>query len=196
MPLKSRLGRVSKTMTTKLVPVGSRCDIFERYRETPIADLLAFHNLGTPYRHYTRPQLLVGMCMDHRKRLRIPQNFAFVLRSAGANFRGLEFQISFAIAVGGVRVVCLVGHNECGMVGLALQRESFVDGLMENAGWRRDAAEKHFDALAGRFEIGDAAEFVLSEAERLRRQYPAVLVAPLLYSVGDGVLCQIESACG
>jgi carbonic anhydrase len=183
-------------MTTKLVPVGSRCDVFEKYRETPIADLLAFHNLGAPYRHYTRPQLLVGMCMDHRLRLRIPHNSAFVLRAGGANFRGLEFQISFAIAVGGVRAVCLIGHDECGMVGLALQRESFVEGLMENAGWRREAAEKHFDALADRFEIADAAEFVLSEAERLRRQYPAVLVAPLLYSVGDGVLNQIESACG
>ncbi len=183
-------------MTTKLVPVASRCDIFDKYRETPIADLLAFHNLGTPYRHYTRPRLLVGMCMDHRQRLRIPLNFAYVLRTGGANFRGLEFQISFAIAVGGVRAICLIGHDECAMVGLASQRESFVEGLMENAGWRREAAEKHFDALASRFEIGDAAEFVLSEAKRLRRQYPELLVAPLLYNVGDGVLYQVESTCG
>ncbi len=182
-------------MTTKLVPVGSRCDVFEKYRETPIADLLAFHNLGAPYRQYTRPQLLVGMCMDHRQRLRVPLNFAYVLRTGGANFRGLEFQISFAIAVGGVRAVCLIGHDECGMAGLASQRESFVEGLMENAGWHREAAEKHFDALASRFEIGDAAEFVRSETDRLRRQYPEVLVAPLLYSVADGTLYQVESAC-
>lgn len=182
-------------MTTKLVPVGSRCDVLEEYRETPIADLLAFHNLGVPYRHYTRAQLLVGMCMDHRLRLRVPLNFAYVLRTGGANFRGLEFQISFAIAVGGVRAVCLIGHDECGMAGLALRRESFVEGLMENAGWGRAAAENHFDALADRFEITDAAKFVLSEAERLRRQYPAVLVAPLLCSLGDGALSQIENAC-
>ena len=182
-------------MTTKLVPVGSRCDIFEEYRETPIADLLAFHNLGVPHRHYTRAQLLVGMCMDHRLRLRVPRNFAYVLRTGGANFRGLEFQISFAIAVGGVRAVCLIGHDECGMAGLASRRESFVEGLMENAGWQREAAEKHFDALAARFETSDSAEFVLSEAERLRRQYPEMLVAPLLYSLGDGALNQIENAC-
>ena len=181
-------------MATRLVPAGSLCDVLEEYRETPIADLLAFHNLGAPYRIYTRPQLLVGMCMDSRLRLRFPLNFAYVLRTGGANFRGLEFQISFAIAVGGVRAICLVGHDQCGMVGLSSQREPFVDGLMENAGWRREAAEKHFDALAGRFEIGDAAEFVLSEAERLRRQYPEVPVGPLLHSMGDGALHQITSA--
>jgi carbonic anhydrase len=133
--------------------------------------------------------------MDHRQRLRVPLNFAYVLRTGGANFRGLEFQISFAIAVGGVRAVCLIGHDECGMAGLASQRESFVEGLMENAGWHREAAEKHFDALASRFEIGDAAEFVRSETDRLGRQYPEVLVAPLLYSVADGTLYQVESAC-
>jgi carbonic anhydrase len=186
---------MNKTVTTKLVPVRSRYDVCEQYRETPVADLLAFHNLGASYRRYTRAQLLIGMCMDHRLRLRAPPNFAYVLRTGGANFRGLEFQISFAIAVGGVRAVCLIGHDECGMAGLALQRESFVEGLMENAGWRREAAEKHFNALADRFEIAYAAEFALSEAERLRRQYPAVLIAPLLYSVSDGTLSQIENAC-
>lgn len=182
-------------MTTKHVPVGSRCDVLEKYRETPIADLLAFHNLGAPYRHYTQPQLLVGMCMDPRLRLRVPLNFAYVLRTGGANLQGLEFQISYAIAVAGVRAVCLVGHEQCGMVGLSELRESFVVGLMENAGWRREAAEKHFDALAARFEISDSAEFVLLEAERLRRQYPEVLIAPLLYSLRDGTLGQIENAC-
>ncbi len=109
--------------------------------------------------------------------------------------QGLEFQISFAIAVGGVRAVCLVGHDQCGMVDVSELRGSFVVGLMENAGWRREAAENHFDALAARFEISNSAEFVLSEAERLRRQYPAVLIAPLLYSLTDGTLNQIESAC-
>ena len=182
-------------MTTKHVPVGSRCDVLEEYRETPIEDLLAFHNLGASYRHYTSPQLLIGMCMDHRLRLRVPINFAYVLRTGGANVQGLEFQISFAIAVGGVRAVCLVGHDQCGMVDVSELRGSFVVGLMENAGWRREAAEKHFDALAARFEISNSAEFVLSEAERLRRQYPAVLIAPLLYSLTDGTLNQIESAC-
>ena len=31
-------------MATRLVPAGSRCGVLEEYRETPIADLLAFHN--------------------------------------------------------------------------------------------------------------------------------------------------------
>ena len=33
------------------------------------------------------PRLLIGMCMDSRKSLRIPNDFAFVLRTAGANMR-------------------------------------------------------------------------------------------------------------
>jgi carbonic anhydrase len=66
---------------------------------------------------------------------------------------------------------------------------------MENAGWRREAAEKHFDALVDRFEIGDPAKFVLSEAKRLRRQYPGLLVAPLVYRMENGSLYQIPSAC-
>ncbi len=51
--------------------------------------------------------------MDHRNRLRIPENFAYIMRSGGADFRGLEFQISFAIGVGGVRVIALIGHDHC-----------------------------------------------------------------------------------
>ena len=182
-------------MTYKLLLVRSQWDILQVHRGTPIADLLAHHNLGTPYRHYTQPQLLVGMCMDHRNRLRIPPNFAYVLRAGGANFRGLEFQISYAVAVGGVRAICLIGHDQCGMVGLESQRETFVEGLIENAGWSREAAERHFDALAPRFEIGDATEFVQSETKRLSRQYPEVLVASLMYSVGDTMLYQIEEGC-
>jgi carbonic anhydrase len=34
-------------------------------------------------------------------------------------------------------------------------------------------------------------EFVLSEAQRLRERYPRVMVAPLFYQVGEGLLQQI-----
>jgi carbonic anhydrase len=40
--------------------------------------------------------------MDHRERLRIPKNFAYILRSPGANFRSSDFHLTYAIAVGGV----------------------------------------------------------------------------------------------
>jgi carbonic anhydrase len=163
-------------------------DIPQAYRETPVGDLVRFHNLGHEAPVYDRPQLLVGMCMDHRKQLRLPEGFAYVLRAGGANFRRHEFKLSFAIAVGGVRAIALVGHTDCSMVGLAARREAFIDGLAEGAGWDREAAAAHFDESVPRFEIGDAAGFVISEAARLGRRYPKVTVAPLLYDVADGRL--------
>lgn len=163
-------------------------DIPASYRDTPIGELVRFHNLGVEAPPFERPRLLVGMCMDHRKQLRLPDNFAYVLRAGGANFRRHEFKVSFAIAVGGVRAIALVGHTDCGMVGLAARREAFIEGLVAGAGWEREAAAAHFDESVRSFEIPDAAGFVVSEAARLGRRYPGIVVAPLLYDVADGRL--------
>lgn len=57
--------------------------------------------------------------MDHRVRLRIPENFAYILPTGGGNLRHSEFKVSFAIAVGGVRAIALIGHSYCGMAGVA-----------------------------------------------------------------------------
>lgn len=179
-----------------LLPVRQWDDILPAYRNTPVGELLAYHNLGRAHRSYETAELLIGMCMDHRNVLRIPDNFAYVLRAGGANFRRLEFKVSFAIAVGGVQAVCLIGHDQCGMVGLGSRREVFVAGLAEKAGWDRQAAEEHFDRHASDFEIRDAAEFVLAEARRLRERYPRVVVAPLFFEVGSGGLHQLADSRG
>lgn len=175
----------------RLVPVDTIDDVPERWRDTPIERLLAFHELDAPLDPYDAPQLLIGMCMDHRKSLRIPENFAYVIRAGGANLRPSEFKVSYAIAVGGVRAIALIGHTHCGMVGLAERRDAFVEGLVE-VGWRRRAAEEHFDRFAPHFEIGDALDFVLSETTRLRGRYPKVIVAPLLYRIEDGRLYPVR----
>ncbi|MEW5875695.1 MAG: carbonic anhydrase [Candidatus Zixiibacteriota bacterium] len=174
-----------------LLPVSRESDILPNWQGTPIGDLLRYHNLGAPYRDYTRAELLIGMCMDNRKSLRVPDNFAFILRAGGANLRRVEFKVSFAIALGGVRAICLIGHDDCGMVSLPHRRQEFIDGLVANGGWTPDDAAAHYDRHAAEFGIGDAAEFVRDEAVRLRARYPRVLVAPLFYTVGDGLLHQI-----
>jgi carbonic anhydrase len=126
--------------------------------------------------------------MDNRKHLRIPDNFAFIIRAGGANLRYSEFKVSYAIGVGGVRAIALMGHTQCAMVDLAARREQFVRGLSENAGWNPAAAEEHFHQFAPMFEIGNEIDFVLSEVRRLRLRYPKVLVAPMLYRVEDNLL--------
>jgi carbonic anhydrase len=175
----------------RLIPVDSERSVPQQFRDTPIEKLLAWHNGYAEETPVSKPELLVGMCMDNRKKLRIPENFAFILRSGGANMRPSEFKVSFAVAVGGVRTIALIVHNRCGMVGLSERRSEFVDGLVD-AGWDRVLAEQHFDAFAPLFEIGNEIDFVLSEALRLRARYPRVTVAPLFYNVDDNRLYAIN----
>ncbi|MBI3396519.1 MAG: carbonic anhydrase [Spirochaetia bacterium] len=168
----------------RIQAVNNAWDIPEAYRDTPFSLLLEYHNLGRPFDTYSKADLLIGMCMDSRKHLIIPDNFAFIIRSGGANLRPAEFKVSYAIAVGGVRHIALISHSNCGMVGLAARREQFVDGLVD-AGWKRERAEEHFMGFAPLFEIGNEMDFVVHEAHRLRQRYPRVKVAPFHYKVED-----------
>ena len=176
----------------RLIPITSKAEISPEYRDTPIGELLEYHNLNREYETYTQARLLVGMCMDNRKHLHIPDNFAFIIRAGGANLRYSEFKVSYAIAVGGVQSIALIGHNECGMVNLMARKDIFINGLVDNAGWDREWAEQHFTQFAPMFEIGNEIDFVLSEAQRLRLRYPKIQVAPLIYKVEDNLLYQVK----
>ena len=176
----------------QLIPISSVADIPQQYKGTSIGLLLEYHNLGRPFELYSNAQLLIGMCMDNRKHLHIPDNFAFIIRSGGANLRYSEFKVSYAVAVGEVRCIALIGHNQCGMVNLIDRKEQFIRGLVKNAGWQLKAAEDHFHQFAPMFEIGNEIDFVLSEVKRLRLRYPKILVAPFLYRVEDNRLYLIQ----
>jgi len=76
----------------RLVSVTNAEDIFPMYRETPIGRLLEYHNLGRPHDEFLKAELLIGMCMDNRKQLHIPDNYAFIIRAGGANLRYSEFK--------------------------------------------------------------------------------------------------------
>lgn len=176
----------------RLVPIANKEDIFSELRDTPVGLLLEYHNLQRDSESYSQAQLLVGMCMDNRKHLHIPDNFAYIIRAGGANLRYSEFKVSYAIAVGGVKSIALIGHNQCGMVNLVARREAFINGLVENAGWDPEWAEQHFTHFAPMFEVGNEIDFVLSESKRLRLRYPKIQVVPLLYKVEDNLLYQIR----
>src|SRR5947209_19444417 len=128
----------------EILPVTKPDDVLPAYRGTPVGRLLEYHNLGSGPLAVSRPELLIGMCMDSRKALRIPNDFAFVLRTAGANMRDNEFRIAYAIAVGNVHAIALIAHTDCGMAQLDIRREDFIEGLVRNAGWERERAERHF----------------------------------------------------
>ncbi len=170
---------------TRLIPINSKEDILPKYRDTPIGLLIEYHNLNRPYETYDRAQLLVGMCIDNRKHLHMPDNFSFIIRSAGANLRYGEFEISYAIAVGQIHYIALIGHNNCGMVDLISRKTEFIKGMVSNAGWDEERAEKHFTHFEPMFEIGSEPDFILSETKRLRLRYPKVMIAPMIYLVED-----------
>src|SRR6059058_3672870 len=128
-----------------IIKVATPDDILPAYHGTPVGRLLEYHNLGVGPTGVSRPELLIGMCMDSRKSLRIPNDFAFVLRTAGANMRDNEFRISYAIAVGGVRTIVLIAHTDCGMARLGERRDQFIHGLMDAAGWDEARATRHFE---------------------------------------------------
>lgn len=163
----------------------------KEYLGTPIGDLMEYHNLARPYDVYTDAKLLIGMCMDNRKVLKRPEQFAFVLRTGGANMRYSEFKISFSIAIAGIKHIALIGHTECRMTNLESRREDFIKGMIENAGWTRQRADEYFSNFAPMFEITDAQEFVYEEAKRLREKYPGIMVAPFLYRLDDGKIYPI-----
>lgn len=173
------------------LPVQAPDDILPDYRGTPIEELLAYHNLGASFQKHPKARLLVGMCMDYRLWLRVPPDFAYVLRVGGANLRGLDFHISLAVA-NGVTAVCVIGHDQCAMSGVATRDQSFVPDLVENGGWNDRDARNHFKAHAAHADIGDVIDFVQMEAVRLSQRYPRVMVAPLVYSVAERVLYQVE----
>lgn len=173
---------------TQLISINKTSDIPSPYRKNPIGQLLEYHNLNRPFEKYSQAQLLVGMCMDSRKHLHIPDNFAFIIRAGGANLRNSEFKVSYAIAVGGVSFIALIGHNNCGMVNLAARKSLFIEGLMKRGGWKRKDAEEHFVNFSMTFEIGNEIDFILSEVKRLRLRYPKIKIAPMLYKVEDNRL--------
>ena len=180
------------TSMTKLISINSREDILPTYRNTSIGLLLEYHNLNRPLESYDKAQLLIGMCMDNRKHLNIPDNFAFIIRAGGANLRYSEFKVSYAIAVGNVSQMVLIAHNHCGMVNLVARKTEFITGLVETAGWEREKAEEHFMHFAPMFEIGNEIDFTLAETKRLRLRYPKIIIAPLYYRVEDNKLYFID----
>lgn len=169
---------------SKLLTVESKNDIPKAYRKTPVGLLLEYHNLNRSFETYDNAQLLIGTCMDNRIWLRHPNNFAFTLRTGGANLRANDFHVSYAIGVAGIRYLALIGHTQCGMIHLHERMNPFIEGLRDS-GWNAVRAREHFNHLAPLHEIDHEVDFTLAEARRLSERYPEVLVAPMIYRVED-----------
>jgi len=172
-------------MINALISIANTAEIPVEYRDTPVVQLLEYHNLDKPFELHDKAEMVIGMCMDNRISLRIPQNFAFVIRTGGGNLKSSDFYVSFAIAVGEAKCVTVIGHSNCGMAEIAQCREKFVTNMVERGGWEKAHAEDYFDEYSKKFEIGDEIQFVLEETRRLREIYPKIKIVPMMYLVED-----------
>lgn len=168
-----------------LIDIAKPEDIPEKFINTPIARMLEYQNMGAPHGLCSAAEMLVGTCVDNRIQFHLPANFAFVIRAGGANMKYNEFKISYALSIGNLEYFALIGHTQCGMVNLIDRKEEFVNGLVKNAGWKRDSAIHHFNQYAPEFEIHNEVEFVVGEAHRLQLLYPKICIVPMLYNVDN-----------
>lgn len=179
-------------MKSQIVKVNSESDIPKELAQTPVGQLLRYQNFSAPFKTHDKAEMLIGMCMDNRKQLTLPENFSYIIRTGGGNLRYSEFKLSYAIAIGGIRYVALIAHNHCGMVGLMSKKNDFVVGLIKLPGWDSERAEEHFLNYAPMFEIDNEVEFVIGEAKRLGKKYEGVSFIPLYYTLEDNTLSLIE----
>ena len=166
-----------------LIEIRSSKNIPQQYHNTPIGLFLEYHNLGRQFEKHRKAGLLIGMCMDSRQVLNIPNNFTYVLRTGGANMRDLDFNISYAVAVGGIKYIIVLGHTNCAMINLMSRKDDFIKGLVDTGGWEKYLAEEHFQESEPIYEIKNEIDFVLKETRRLRLRYRKVTVVPMLYRV-------------
>jgi carbonic anhydrase len=176
----------------ELLPVHGENDILPEHLDTPVADLLRFHNLVAPLRSAGRPRLAIATCIDPRIVLRLPRGFAFVLRTPSIEVDTMDFALAYAAGVAAVSAICVLGHDECGLVDLGEQRDAFVTGLALKAGWTPEAAGECFDRSKDRFVVGDSIENVRTKTAWLRERFPRMRVAPLFYGVREGRLLQVR----
>ncbi|MGC9342762.1 MAG: carbonic anhydrase [Bacteroidales bacterium] len=175
-----------------LIEITTREDILPEYRNTPAGLFLEYHNLGRKFKNHTKPELLIGMCIDSRQILHVPHNFSYVVRTGGGNMRDMEFNISYAIAVEGIKHIVVLGHTNCAMINLIDKKNDFIKGMVDTAGWAKYLAEEHFQESQPIYEIKNEIDFVLKESRRLRLKYPGATVVPMMYRVKNNHIYLIK----
>lgn len=177
-----------------LVPVRRQQDILPSYLGSPIEALLGCHNFERRPGTVAMPQMIVVTCMDHRIALTLPERFAFVLRTGGANVEPVLFNIACAMAINDIRTIAVIGHSDCAMVDVARHHECFMQTAADFTSMTPLQLEQIFDQGAREFGCTDAVTNTLRQCARLREFLPGSLICPLFYDVADNMLYQIETA--
>lgn len=150
----------------------------------PIQTLMQSHNEGLAFSPFERPVLAVLTCMDFRIHLRMPENFAFVLRTGGANPVPVEPYLAFAVARMGIETIALIGHTDCAM--------QYPDPYVLNHLPSDENLIRHYRAQIAALAIGEVEHFTQQQARTLAARL-GLPVIPLLYRVEDHRLIVLDA---
>lgn len=149
----------------------------------PVHTLLRSHNEGAVFPPFSHPELAVVTCMDFRIHLRMPENFAFVLRTGGANPEPVEPYLAFSVARMGIQAIALIGHTDCAM--------QYPDPYVLNHLPTDEERIQHYRAQIAALAIGEVELFTRRQARKLGERL-GLPVVPLLYRVKDHRLKCLE----
>ncbi|WP_333659950.1 carbonic anhydrase [Meiothermus cerbereus] len=150
----------------------------------PIHILLQSHNEGAIFPPFERPALAVVTCMDFRIHLHMPENFAFVLRTGGANPEPVEPYLAFAVARMGIEAIALIGHTDCAM--------QHPDPYVLNHLPTDESHIRQYRAQIAALAIGEVEPFTRRQARQLAARL-GLPVVPILYRVEDHRLVVLDA---
>lgn len=167
----------------RLTKIDSVEDIPERWRDTPIAALIAAHNFDTPIEATGLPQLLIATCIEYRYMPKVPAMYAYLIRRANGRLIGAEFPMLYTLSRG-VKHVVLIGHDDCGMTKVSHHKPAMIKTLIEQ-GWDADRADEYVTMHAGRYAIDDEIDSLRTEYFRIKRLFKKIELAPLFVSLAS-----------
>lgn len=150
----------------------------------PVHTLLRSHNEGAVFPPFFQPELAVVTCMDFRIHLRMPENFAFVLRTGGANPEPVEPYLAFSVARMGIQAIALIGHTDCAM--------QYPDPYVLNHLPTDEEHIRRYRAQIAALAIGEVELFTRRQARKLSIRL-GLPVVPLLYRVEDRQLQHLDA---
>jgi hypothetical protein len=171
----------------KLVDIASSAEIPERWRGTPIEQVIQAQNLGYPLHPQPVPQVLIVTCMEYRYSMPVPSNYAYVIRTPGGRLIGSELALGYVLSRG-VKNILLIAHNDCGMAHLPEHTDNIIRAL-EEQGWSHDIAARFVKAQIAKLGVKDELDALEQEYHRLKSLFKSVHVAPLFLTLADRRVC-------
>jgi len=164
----------------KVEYIDSISKIPVEWQNTPIEKFIRAENFGEKIEGSGTPELLIAACIEFRYALPIPRMFAYVLRRASGRLIGAEFSLAYILSAG-VKHICLVGHNDCGMTKVEENKHRMIN----EQGWYPDRAAEFINTQAGMHQMKDELDGLEWEYKRLRRLFRNVVIAPLFVDLSN-----------